>query len=223
MKLYWLTLFSLLMLSACNNQIENNQKKSITWNVLDTDFSKGRLLHHQKIELSDLEKFHGHLCDGLILGSLAFNEAIKELYPNDTIDRTNLRIISQASPCISDVAVYLSGGRYQFNSFYVDGSQKEIYRIQRLDNRKAVSVSIKDGVKPYAIDSMGVLATQNLLSACELDFLHQLEDDFSEFLFRADASTLFKVNVLHDFTWESQLNIYPKTDVLNKNALPCTH
>lgn len=52
------------------------QKKS-----LDTDFSKGRLTHQQKISIKDLEKFHGHLCDGLVVGALAMHKINGLFYP----------------------------------------------------------------------------------------------------------------------------------------------
>lgn len=46
-----------------------------------------------------LEKFHGHFCDGLVVGALAFEQAMLVLYPNQLIDRTNLRIVSKPLPC----------------------------------------------------------------------------------------------------------------------------
>src|SRR6056297_194624 len=62
--------------------------------VNDTNFSKGRLGNIQNIDLDDLVKFHGHLCDGLVLGHLALQRAMAELYPEGTVDRTNTRIVS---------------------------------------------------------------------------------------------------------------------------------
>lgn len=80
--------------------------------VNDTDFSKGRLGNIQPVDLQDLSKFHGHLCDGLAEGFLALQQALYELYPDSIIDRTNTRIVSKPSPCLTDVAIYLTGGRY---------------------------------------------------------------------------------------------------------------
>ena len=120
------------VLSACNkapknkNKMENNSNTTIvkenvepTIKVVDTDFSKGRLGLEHELNLEDLEKFHGHLCDGLVVGFLGLKEGLNELYPNGIVDRTNTRIVSKGSPCLTDAAVYLTGGRYQFNSFYV--------------------------------------------------------------------------------------------------------
>ncbi len=196
--------------------------KQISFTTIDTDFSKGRLTHQQKINLTDLEKFHGHLCDGLIVGSLAMQQAMTILYPNQTIDRTNLRIVSKPSPCLTDVAVYLTGGRYQFNTFYVDNAFDGLFIVQRIDNNKTVSVSLNKGVKPTAIDSLGNLAIQNKLSACELDNLKKLEDNFSKFLLQNKAEKLFTVKNIDNFIWTPKLsNQFIKTDITNKDKEKC--
>lgn len=58
--------------------------------VNGTDFSKGRLGNIQHIDLDDLVKFHGHHCDGLVVGHLALLAALYELqYPDGVVDRTN--------------------------------------------------------------------------------------------------------------------------------------
>jgi len=95
--------------------------------VLDTNFSKGSLNYKQTITLNDVVKFHGHLCDGLVVGFLGAKEALYKLYPDGLVDRTNTRIISKSSPCLTDVAIYLTGGRYQFNTFFVSDSINYIY------------------------------------------------------------------------------------------------
>ncbi len=191
--------------------------------VLDTDFSKGRLRKEHRITLSDLEKFHGHLCDGLVVGFLAIDRAAKVLYPEAPIDRTNTRIVSKGSPCLTDAAVYLTGGRYQFNTFYVDNDLPDaIYIIQRIDNGKTVAVNLKKGVKPAEIDAMGAKAVRQELGPCEMDSLKEMEDDFSLFLLRSPTDSLFEVRELTDFEWHPVLrNDFIKTDILNKNLAPC--
>jgi acetolactate decarboxylase len=199
-----------------------SRHKAIQFETIDTDFSKGRLNHKQTITLNDLEKFHGHLCDGLVVGALALNEALKVIYPNQPIDRTNLRIVSKPSPCLTDAAVFITGGRYQFNTFYVDTAFTGIYIIQRMDNLHTVSVSLNNGVKPKAIDSLGNLAILQSLSPCELDYLRFLEDDFIKTLMQSDPTNLFTVKEILDFEWNPVFrNDYLKTDVLNKNQPYC--
>ena len=223
------------LITACNEMQKNeaamlkNDNSLITKDsnypsikVIDTDFSKGRLKHKQAITINDLEKFHGHLCDGLVVGTLALHEAMKELYPNQSIDRTNLRIVSKPSPCLTDAAVYLTGGRYQFNTFYVDKDFDGLYIIQRIDNSKTVSVSLNNGVKPSAIDSLGSIAIQQELSPCDIDHLRKLEDDFTKSLIQSDPTTLFTVKEISSFEWNPKTkNDYVKTDIINKNLPEC--
>lgn len=198
--------------------------KNISFQVIDTDFSKGRLKNKQTITLDDFVKFHGHLCDGLVLGSLAMKQGLKELYPNQLVDRTNLRIVSKSSPCLTDVAIYVTGGRYQFNTFYVDNSIAGIYIIQRIDSGQAVSVTLNAGVKPTAIDSLGNLAVKKELSSCGIDSLRKMEDDFTKFLLKSNPDSLFTVSKAVNFIWSPVLkNDYKKTDVLNKEKEECGH
>ncbi|MEO8147829.1 MAG: formylmethanofuran dehydrogenase subunit E family protein [Bacteroidia bacterium] len=198
-----------------------NPSKQISFTTIDTDFSKGRLTHKQTINLKDLEKLHGHLCDGLVVGALAMQQAMKELYPNQPIDRTNLKIVSKPSPCLTDVAIYLTGGRYQFNTFYVDTTFKGLYIIQRIDNNKTVSVSLNKGIKPSAIDSLGTLATKQQLSSCGIDSLKTLENDFTNYLYKADPDKIFTVTTLDSFIWQPVFKNFSKTDILNKNKPNC--
>jgi len=192
--------------------------------VNDTDFSKGRLGNIQKVELKDLAKFHGHLCDGLVVGHLALQEALSQLYPDGIIDRTNTRIVSKPSPCLTDAAIYLTGGRYQFNSFYVSEDIDGLFTVQRIDDGKTVVVQMNKGVKPEAIGILGAKAIKGELSPCELDGLKALEDDFSEKLLQTDSKSNFTVTELSDFEWEPVLkNDFIKTDILNKDTQKCSH
>lgn len=199
-------------------------KNNPTIQTIDTDFSKGRLKHEQTIALDDATKFHGHLCDGLVVGFLGLREALNQLYPDKIVDRTNTKIVSQASPCSTDIAIYLTGGRYQFNTFYVDNTISYSYIVQRIDNGLTYAVKLKSGIKPAIIDEMGSKAVKQELSPCDLDHLKKMEDDFSALLLSASPTDLFIVEKLNDFKWESILkNKFVKTDIINK-ALPlCNH
>lgn len=213
MKQFFLLL--LLAFAACQN---NHQIVKVN----DTDFSKGRLGNIGSIELQDVAKFHGHLCDGLVVGWLGLNEALKTLYPEGVIDRTNTRIVSKPSPCLTDVAVYLTGARFQFNTFYVSKEISGLFVIQRIDDSKAVSVSLKKGVKPLEIDQLGTLAEEGKLDPCELDKLKKLEDTFLKTLLKANPSDIFEIQEIFDFEWKPELKSdYVKTDILNKARPEC--
>ncbi len=190
--------------------------------VNDTDFSKGRLGNIQNIDLDDLVKFHGHLCDGLVVGHLALQQAMDELYPEGIVDRTNTRIVSKPSPCLTDVAVYTTGGRYQFNTFYISNTIDGLFTVQRLDTEKTISVQLNKGVKPSEIDRLGAKAVKGELSACDLAKLKQLEDGFTEKLLSTNPKDHFSVTEIIDFQWNPELrNDFIKTDILNKEKLKC--
>ena len=192
--------------------------------VNDTDFSKGRLGLIQTISLEDLTKFHGHLCDGLVEGMLALQTGLYVLFPDSIIDRTDVRVVSRASPCLTDAAIYLTGGRYQYNSFFVSNEVPGVYIIQRISNGKAVAVARREGVKPVEIDQLGQLAVTGQLSACSLDRLRQIEDQYADDLLRTPARQLFRVEELPDYQWKPILKSdFIKTDILNKDQPKCHH
>ena len=214
----FIAIIAIFVLVGCSNSPTNQ----VNIKVNDTDFSKGRLGLYHEINLTDLEKFHGHLCDGLVVGFLGINEALAELYPDGVVDRTNTRIVSKGSPCLTDVAVYVTGGRYQFNSFYVSNDIDGIYIVQRIDNRKTVSVRLNKGVKPEQIDLLGAKAVKGELESCDLDKLKALEDDFSDLLLSTNPKDNFTVTEVTDFNWNPVLKSdYTKTDILNKNKTKC--
>lgn len=190
--------------------------------VLDTNFSKGSLNHKQTISLDDVAKFHGHLCDGLVVGFLGAKEVLYKLYPDSLIDRTNTRIISKSSPCLTDVAIYLTGGRYQFNTFFVSDSIKYNYIVQRISDRKTFGVKLKPGIKPTEIDRLGHMAINKKLNECELEELKKLEEAFSKTMLESNTSEIFIVEEIFNFSWKPQLqNNFIKTDILNKNIGSC--
>ena len=209
-------LFVIFLTSACN------KTDNISFTVDDTDFSKGRIGNVQIISLDDIHKFHGHLCDGLVEGSLALKFGLKTLFPDDKIDRTDLQIVSKPSPCLTDAAIYITGGRYQYNSFYVDTSIEGMYIIKRKRDSKAILVKRNKGVKPAIIDELGNLAIQQKLSPCGIDSLRVLEDRYMKKLFSTNMDELFIVEVLTDFKWEPKTKYdYLKSDIVNKRLKRC--
>lgn len=197
--------------------IFTNLAMAQTITVNDTDFSKGKLGNIQKIKVKDIAKLHGHVCDGLIEGFIALELGLKQLYPDGIIDRTNTRIVSKSSPCLTDVAIYVTGGRIQYNTFYVDNSIEGLYVVQRIDNGKTISIKRKPSVKSAIIDEMGNKAIKGELTECELDELKQLEENYAKFLKKSKPEDLFVVTEITTFTWQPKTESYIKTDIINKN------
>lgn len=214
MKLKFILLFTIL------TGITFAQSPSIK--VLDTDFSKGRLQNIQTITLDDAVKLHGHLCDGLVVGFLGLKETLYKLYPDSIIDRTNNRIVSKPSPCLTDIAIFMTGARYQYNTYYVSDSIKYQFIVQRIDNEKTFGVQLKPGLMPTAIDSLGRLATKGELDACGIDSLRKLESQFSTFLLSQNPQKLFIIEEIKNYKWLPLLKgNFLKTDVLNKKLQNC--
>ncbi len=194
---------------------------SQTISVNDTDFSKGKLGNIQKIKVNDIAKLHGHVCDGLLEGFIALDFGLKQVYPDGIIDRTNTRIVSKSSPCLTDVAIYITGGRSQYNTFYVDNSIEGLYIVQRIDTDKTISIKRKPKVKPAIIDELGNKAIKQELTECELEELKKLEDKYSKFLKKSKPENLFEVSELSNFKWEPKTETFIKTDIINKNKTTC--
>jgi formylmethanofuran dehydrogenase subunit E len=185
--------------------------------VIDTDFSKGQLKNVQTIKYDDLIKFHGHSCDGLLEGMQALQVGLKELYPDGIIDRTNTRVISKPSPCLTDAAIYITGGRYQYNSFYVSNDFEGLYIIQRIDNKKTIQVIRNERVKPMVIDSLGKLAIEQKLSYEQLQELRKLEENYAQFLRNTPPNKNFTAKEIKDYNWNPLLKSdFIKTDIINK-------
>jgi formylmethanofuran dehydrogenase subunit E len=116
----------------------------------------------------------------------------------------------------------LSGGRYQFNTFYVENNMEGMYLVQRIDNQKTVLVKRKTGVKPAIIDQMGAKASIGELTACELDSLKNQEDAYSTKLLQSNPLELFELQEIKNFQWKSPLKKqFIKTDIVNKNMIKC--
>lgn len=212
-------LLNLILLSLFTNLLLA-QNPSIK--VIDTDFSKGRLQNVQTITLNDAVKLHGHLCDGLVVGFLGLKEGLYKLYPDSIIDRTNNRIASKPSPCLTDIAIFMTGARYQYNTYYVSDSIKYQFIVQRIDNEKTYGIKLKPGLMPTAIDSLGRLATKGELDACGIDSLRKLESEFSTFLLSKNPQDLFIIEEIKNYKWLPVLKgSFLKTDVLNKKLQNC--
>lgn len=144
---------------------------------------------------------------------------LKELYPDGIIDRTNTRVISKPSPCLTDAAIYITGGRYQYNSFYVSNDFEGLYIIQRIDNKKTIQVIRNKGVKPMVIDSLGNLAIEQKLYYEQLQDLRKLEEKYAQFLRNTPPNNNFTAKEIKDYNWNPLLKSdFIKTDIINKNT-----
>ena len=91
--------------------------------VIDTRSAQGRLDRRPKnVSVADLVLFHGHACDGLLRGAYALRALGDIAFPGLPFDRSDLLVVSKNSPCLGDVAAYLTGGRVRFGTHRLDDS-----------------------------------------------------------------------------------------------------
>lgn len=144
--------------------------------VKDTESSHGRYARSaREIGAEDIMKFHGHACDGLFRGIYAMSVAMKTLFPEGIIDRTDLRVISRNSPCIGDVASYITGGRIRFGTQDVTSEPGVWYIVQRISDGKAVKVTENKEFFPREISEL-----EKELAASEYEKLPALVDLLQE-------------------------------------------
>jgi len=94
-----------------------------TFEVIDTRSAQGRLDPRSKtVTVADLVLFHGHACDGLLRGAWAMRALADVALGGAPFDRSDLLVVSKNSPCLGDVAAYLTGGRARFGTHRLDAS-----------------------------------------------------------------------------------------------------
>ncbi|MGC8510421.1 MAG: formylmethanofuran dehydrogenase subunit E family protein [Acidimicrobiales bacterium] len=123
-----------------------------TFKVQDTRSAQGRLDTRVKtVTVADLVLAHGHACDGLLRGVWAMRALADVAFGDTPLDRSDLLVVSKNSPCLGDVAAYLSGGRTRFGTHRLDDSLGVGFQLQRLSSRDAWEVREEPGFFPANI------------------------------------------------------------------------
>lgn len=92
-----------------------------SFGVIDTRSAQGRLDPRPKtVTVADLVLFHGHACDGLVRGVWAMRALADLAFGTAPLDRSDLVVVSKSSPCLGDVAAYLTGGRVRYGTHRLD-------------------------------------------------------------------------------------------------------
>ncbi len=107
--------------------------------VMDTDSALGRRnLHPKQITLKDMARMHGHLCDGLVTAWVELSEALRALFPNGVVDRTDVRVVSKNAPCWSDAGAWMTGARVNQGTLMLDNAVGDGFIVQRISTGAAV-------------------------------------------------------------------------------------
>lgn len=133
--------------------------------VIDTRSAQGRLDTRTKtVTVADLILFHGHACDGLLRAVWAMRALADTALGTAPFDRSDLLVVSKNSPCLGDVAAYLTGGRARFGTHRLDNTLGVGFQIQVLSTGQAWEVREEPGFFP------------ELIGAWEAALLGDLED-----------------------------------------------
>ena len=117
--------------------------------VRDTDGALGRYsLKTKEIGLKDLARIHGHLCDGLVISYMEIKAALKKLFPEGVVDRTDIRAVAKNGPCWADTVSMMTGARINFQTLRIDSSIGDGFIIQRISTGEACDVHLKPGIFP---------------------------------------------------------------------------
>jgi formylmethanofuran dehydrogenase subunit E len=120
--------------------------------VIDTRSAQGRLDRRPKtVTVADLVLFHGHACDGLLRGVWAMRALADVALGTALFDRSDLMVVSKNSPCLGDVAAYLTGGRARFGTHRLDDTLGVGFQIEVLSADAAWEVREGPGFFPDLI------------------------------------------------------------------------
>lgn len=123
-----------------------------TFQVLDTRSAQGRLdLRPKQVTLADLILFHGHACDGLLRGIWAMRALGDVAFGKEAWDRSDLLVVSKNSPCLGDVAAYLTGGRVRFGTHRLDDTLRVGFQVQVVSTGETWEVREEQGFFPDLI------------------------------------------------------------------------
>jgi formylmethanofuran dehydrogenase subunit E len=193
--------------------------------VLDTESALGRLSKRPKrVALKDLALVHGHLCDGLVISWVAVGAALRPLFPDGIVDRTDLRAVSRNGPCWVDAAAWMTGARVNHGTLILDNSIGAAFVVQRMSTLKTVRVRLREGVYPEELARLERSIRERRASsqAVELEEIRRFENeaaDFSRRILSADPAAVVEVIRLRDFTFpeKSPDLIVPRSDIINRD------
>lgn len=176
---------------------------SPSFEVRDTVNKYGRYADRTKtITLSDLIKFHGHFCGGLVESAGALKMAFDKLFPGGVVDRTDIRIASNNSACGGDVAAYLAGARTRFGSHVLDPKLTESeFVVQQISTGKAVRVRVKPEAYPTEVRVQMRKIESGHFTPKDIDIFQELQWDYARTIVTRPLAETFMLVDPADYKW----------------------
>ena len=193
--------------------------------VIDTRSAQGRLNPRPKtVTVADLVLFHGHACDGLLRGVWAMRALCDAAFGHAPLDRSDLLVVSKNSPCLGDVAAYLTGGRARFGTHRLDDSLGVGFQVQVLSSGQAWEVREEPGFFPPLIAAWeaALLGDRGEGDKRELLAVHEAAqwDWVRQALLPTSPAQHYHVRRLPDPVLPPPLHDAPRTDTLNRAVAP---
>lgn len=176
---------------------------SPSFQVRDTVNKYGRYADKIKtITLSDLIKFHGHFCGGLVESAGALKLAFDKLFSDGIVDRTDLRIASNNSACGGDVASYLTGARTRFASHVLDPKLTESeFVVQQVSTGKTVRVRVKPEAYPTEVRVQMRKIESGNFKPEDIDLFQELQWDYAKKIVTRPLSETFTLLDSAGYAW----------------------
>jgi formylmethanofuran dehydrogenase subunit E len=143
-----------------------------SFRVVDTRSAQGRLDPRPKnVTVADLVLFHGHACDGLVRGVWAMRALADLAFGTAPLDRSDLVVVSKSSPCLGDVAAYLTGGRARYGTHRLDDTLGVGFQLKVLSSGACFEVREEPGFFPEPIAAWEAALLEDLDEAAKRELL----------------------------------------------------
>lgn len=194
--------------------------------VRETDSALGRRsLQPNRLTLRDVALVHGHLCDGLVISWVELGAALRKLFPDGVVDRTDVRVVSRNGPCWTDVAAWATGARINHRTLLLDDSVADGFVVQRISDGSTVRVSLKQGVVPADLRELersirSRRAHGELVQPKEIDRFETKANEFSRRLLNTPPEMIVQLEQLDGFAFPTvSPNLFAsRSDVINRDA-----
>ncbi len=186
--------------------------------VVDTVSSLGPLATvPQTVTLTDLVRYHGHPCDGLVVAAAGVAYGLARLFPDGVVDRTDLVAATNASPCYGDATAYLTGARARYGTLVVDKNLGDAWILHRRSTGATVRVGLQPGIKPAELPG---LESELRSRGCDRPLMARVaavQDELIRRVLAADPATVFTVAALPAFPYPDRR---PRADTLKARCGP---
>lgn len=194
--------------------------------VLDTDSALGRRnLYPKRITLKDMARMHGHLCDGLVTAWVELSAALRVLFPDGVVDRTDVRVVSKNAPCWADAGAWMTGARINQGTLILDNSVGDGFVVQRVSTGNAMRVSLRAGAYPAQLAALeqsirSRRAHGEAVAPQEIDRFERDANEYSRTLLNTPPERAISLERLDDYHFpdHSQNPLAPRSDTINHDA-----